>query len=122
LKVRDKVSKKLLLRLFEEGKGPNDPEVKELGYRSTSVHTYYLTWQKSKGKVSETKAGKLETAIGKGETMGGIDETKGKPPVTEAEEEDCPSNTKRETSRGASGKDVSIFCLGLVAPPLSEGL
>lgn len=86
LKVRDKVSKKLLLRLFEEGKGPNDPEVKELGYRSTSVHTYYLTWLKSKGEVSETgKAGKLETALGKGETMAGIDET-GKPPVGEGKE------------------------------------
>jgi len=85
LKVRDKVSKKLLLRLFEEGKGPNDPEVKELGYRASSVRNYYSKWQSGKGEVS--KAGnKLETPLPKSESMGGVAETaKFKPsPVSEA--------------------------------------
>ena len=84
-KAPNKLSKKTLLLLFEEGKGPNDPEVKELGYRASSVRNYYSKWQSGKGEVS--KAGnKLETPLPKSESMGGVAETaKFKPsPVSEA--------------------------------------
>lgn len=96
VKARDKVSKKLLVKLFEEGKVPTDPEVKELGYKSTTVHNYYLTWR-SKGEVSVgetklkvTKVAKLETPLPGGESMSGIDETKLPPPSEGKEAEAGP--------------------------------
>lgn len=97
VKARDEVSKKLLLKLFEEGKVPTDPEVKELGYKSTTVHSYYSKWKRDKGEV--TKATKLETPLGKGETMSGIDETKSKVAL-EAEE----TKEGKETEEAEEGK------------------
>jgi len=87
VKARDSASKKLLLRLFEEGKVPTDPEVKELGYKATTVHGYYSRWKSDKGEV--TKSTKLETPLSKGEIMGGIDETKKSPPSEGKETEEA---------------------------------
>ena len=70
-KAHNKLSKKTLLLLFEHEKVPSDPEVKELGYKASTVHNYYTRWKPDEGEVS--KAGnKLETPLPKGEFMGGL--------------------------------------------------
>jgi len=40
-KKRDPESKTKLLSLFEQGKGINDPEVKALGYKTTTLYNLF---------------------------------------------------------------------------------
>ncbi len=39
-------AKELAFALFDQGKRPSDPEVKDLGIKARSTYTYFQTWKK----------------------------------------------------------------------------
>lgn len=119
VKAYDKLSKKRLLELFEQGKTPADPEVKELGYKGTTVYTFYSRWKSGK---EVTKATKLET---KGETLGAFEDIRVKTPEpTEEEGEAKPEEGKGEREipelpKLVEGKGIAVTKLELSVKTLA---
>ena len=69
--------------LFEQGFGPNSPEVKALGLKYDTRKVYYVMWLKSK----EAKAGASNAVVLAEEQIGGYDEVGKKFPKKDMVEE-----------------------------------
>lgn len=55
-RVKSPTAKELAFALFDEGKRPRDPEVKNLGIKSKTRYNYYQEWQKAGEVVGEPEA------------------------------------------------------------------
>lgn len=55
----------IAFKLFDEGKRPSDPEVKELGLKPSSTCDYFQQWKRGKGNSSTTTKEDSSTTVPK---------------------------------------------------------
>lgn len=76
--------------LFDEGKTPISPEVKDLKLKGSTRYNYFYAWQKSRGGTPPSSA-PASIKLSSGETLGAIDESR------ERKKESIPPEIEKQT-------------------------